>query len=102
MLIILHLHPDLLCPCPVLCPGRLTHTRNVTCSPWLLCSWLGLAKRVANRRSQCRRREVERLSLVTSPAFPQLCVATQSAAPVSTSTFWLQTSIGLSNSYFFP
>ena len=88
MLIIFHLPADLssvhLNAAP--CPGRLTPTRSITSSPWLLCSWLGLAKKVANRRSRRWRRGAEG-------------VATESAAPLSTSAFWLQTSKGLRSSF---
>lgn len=101
MLIIFHLPADLssvhLNAAP--CPGRLTPTRSITSSPWLLCSWLGLAKKVANRRSRRRRRGAEGLSLVTSAASSHFCVATESAAPLSTSAFWLQTSKGLRSSF---
>lgn len=100
MLIIFHLPAD---PSSVHlnaapCPGRLTPTRSITSSPWLLCCWLGLAKRVANRKSR-RRRGAEGLSLVTSAASSHFCVATESAAPISTSAFWLQTSRGLRSSF---
>lgn len=74
MLITLHLPPDpsSVCLNPVPCRGRLTLTRNITCSPHAL-GWVwprGLPIRGHSAGG-------ERLKgcLVTSPAFPQFCVA---------------------------